>query len=73
MQNVHFEGESCTRGSFGVPLGGTRRVGGLLGVAGRLSGLSAQHQGHLTGGQLKLQGITVEGRPHPRGSSRISS
>ena len=23
---------------FGVPLGGTRRVGGLLGVAGRLSG-----------------------------------
>ena len=25
-------------GTLGVPLGGTRRVGGLLGVAGRLSG-----------------------------------
>ena len=26
-------------GTLGVPLGGTRRVGGLLGVAGRLSGM----------------------------------
>ena len=26
--------------TLGVPLGGTRRVGGLLGVAGRLSGLT---------------------------------
>ena len=35
-------GEKGLRGSdagtLGVPLGGTRRVGGLLGVAGRLSG-----------------------------------
>ena len=28
----------CGAGTLGVPLGGTRRVGGLLGVAGRLSG-----------------------------------
>ena len=35
-------GEKGLRGSgavtLGVPLGGTRRLGGLLGVAGRLSG-----------------------------------
>ena len=28
----------CGAGTLGVPLGGTRRVGGLLGVSGRLSG-----------------------------------
>ena len=36
------QSHECYRGSgagtLGVPLGGTRRVGGLLGVAGRLSG-----------------------------------
>ena len=31
---------TCGAGTLGVPLGGTRRVGGLLGVAGRLSVLS---------------------------------
>ena len=36
----HEFNESTRRvgaGTLGVPLGGTRRVGGLLGVAGRLS------------------------------------
>ena len=31
-------GRGSGAGTLGVPLGGTRRVGGLLGVAGRLSG-----------------------------------
>ena len=39
-------GEKGLRGSgagtLGVPLGGTRRVGGLLGVAGRLSAEASQ-------------------------------
>ena len=34
----HYRGSSA--GTLGVPLGGTRRVGGLLGVAGRMSGLT---------------------------------
>ena len=35
---LSLEGMMLGAGTLGVPLGGTRRVGGLLGVAGRLSG-----------------------------------
>ena len=34
----HLVRRGSGAGTLGVPLGGTRRVGGLLGVAGRLSG-----------------------------------
>ena len=43
--------------TLGVPLGGTRRVGGLLGVAGRLSGtvspFRAEHLGEGNGSPLQ--------------------
>ena len=35
MSRLYIRGSGA--GTLGVPLGGTRRVGGLLGVAGRLT------------------------------------
>ena len=42
-------------GTLGVPLGGTRRVGALLGVAGRLSGILLPGKSH---GQRSLVGYS---------------
>ena len=48
--NTEVPGVSRDRGSgagtLGVPLEGTRRVGGLLGVAGRLSGTVSPFRAH---------------------------
>ena len=54
-------------GTLGVPLGGTRRVGGLLGVAGRLSGAVSPFRAEqgtslvATGEAIPLRGL--EGVP----------
>ena len=58
-------GEKGLRGSgagtLGVPLGGPRRVGGLLGVAGRLSGTVSPFRAE--------QGTSLETPSRPRASS----
>ena len=57
----------CVRGSgagtLGVPLGGTRRVGGLLGVAGRLSGTVSPFRAE-QGTSLESRGMEVADLGH---------
>ena len=57
------EGEGA--GTLGVPLEGTRRVGGLLGVAGRLSG-----PGSSVHGILQVRILEWVAMPSSRGSSQ---
>ena len=62
-------------GNLGVPLGGTRRVGGLLGVAGRLSG-PLRPSGRNRGLPLRRrrgQGPHLAKRWEPRGFSRVAA
>ena len=61
-------------GTLGVPLGGTRRVGGLLGVAGRLSGTVSPFRGLLfrleRGPGIALQAMQEEKALSSRGRGR---
>ena len=45
-------GRGSSAGTLGVPLGGPRRVGGLLGVAGRLSGTVSLKESACNAGDL---------------------
>ena len=67
--------EDPLAGTLGVPLGGTRCVGGLLGVAGRLSAEEGNPAGlsSCSGGLRPLVELCVEpaglcGRPTDRGA-----
>ena len=62
-------------GTLGVPLGGTRRVGGLLGVAGRLSGTVSPFRAE-QGTSLETPwraGPHLAKRWEPRGFSRVAA